>query len=80
MNAESLIINSPYERPTRHWAQDANGRVTRIVDGRRPAAYEMYDTRNNTRRVETLDTVNRIRQRVDDWRAAGWLGITMVTG
>jgi type III restriction enzyme len=79
MTAQSLIINSPYEMPNRHWSQDANGKIAQIAEGRRPAAYEMYDTRNNTRRVALLDTVNRIRQRVDEWRTAGWPGITMVT-
>lgn len=79
MNTPSLIINSPYEMPTHHWSQDANGRVAKEVEGRRPAAYEMYDTRSNTRRVELLETVNRVRQRVDEWRSAGWPGITLVT-
>lgn len=75
----SLIINSPYDPPAHYWEQDENGKVLQVAHGRRPAAYELYDTRNNTRRVEELVTVNRIRERVDQWRAAGWPGITSVT-
>ncbi|WP_333688087.1 BPTD_3080 family restriction endonuclease [Methylococcus capsulatus] len=76
---KSLIINSPYARPTRHWEQDAHGRVLQIVEGRRKAGYEMFDTRTHTRRVEELELVNRIRERVDEWRDAGFPGITSVT-
>lgn len=77
--ASSLIINSPYLKPQRYWEQDDNGKLLSIKDGRRPAAYELVDTRNNTRRVETLELVNRIRERLDAWREAGWPGVTSVT-
>lgn len=77
---KSLIINSPFVCPTRHWVESsANSRTLKIIDGRRPAAYEVFDTRSNTRRVEPLDQVNRIRERVDAWRAADYPGITSVT-
>jgi len=75
----SLIINSPYEAPQQHWGQDRLGRVLEVVRGRRPAGYEIVDTRTNTRRVEPLDLVNRIRPRVDEWREAGYAGVTSVT-
>ncbi len=75
----SLIINSPYEKPIRYWDQDENGKLLSIREGRRPAAYELFDTRTNTRRVEKLERVNAIRERVDEWRAAGWPGVTSVT-
>lgn len=73
----SLIINSPFVRPERHWAEQ-NGRLG-LVEGRRPAGYEVFDTRSNTRRTESLDAVMRIRERVDAWRAADYPGITSVT-
>lgn len=79
MTQSSLIINSPFEKPQQHWGQDDNGKIQRIQVGRRPAAYELFDTRNNTRRVELLEQVNRIRERVDAWREAGWPGVTSVT-
>ncbi|MDK2123696.1 BPTD_3080 family restriction endonuclease [Parachitinimonas caeni] len=75
----SLIINSPYDCPTQYWDQDNNGGKLALRAGRRPAGYELYDTRNNTRRVVPLEMVNQIRQRVDDWRAAGYPGITGMT-
>jgi type III restriction enzyme len=50
-----------------------------LQDGRRPAGYEIFDTRSNTRRTEPLDLVNKIRERVDNWREAGWPGVTTVT-
>jgi type III restriction enzyme len=75
---KSLIINSPYDCPTRHW-QQGTGTQLSLIEGRRPAAYEVFDTRNNTRRVESLDTVNRIRERMDAWKHADYPGITSVT-
>lgn len=74
---KSLIINSPFVRPERHWAEK-NGRLE-LVEGRRPAGYEVFDTRNNTRRTEQLDAVMRIRERVDAWRDADYPGVTSVT-
>lgn len=76
---QSLIINSPFEVPAQHWEQAAAGKGLVLQQGRRPAGYELYDTRNNTRRVVPLDMVNQIRTRVDDWRAAGYIGVTSIT-
>jgi len=78
MSAKSLIINSPYLPPARYW-QQGTGTSLNLVEGRRPAAYEVFDTRNNTRRVEELELVNRIRERVSAWRDADCPGITQVT-
>ncbi len=73
----SLIINSPYQRPTHHWAKAASQLA--LAEGRRPAGYEVFDTVNNTHRVAPLELVNRIRERVDAWREAAYPGITTVT-
>ena len=75
---KSLIINSPYDPPRQHWEQARDGSLT-IVPERRPAGYEIFDIRNNTRRTEPLSLVNEIRKRVDDWRAADYPGVTSVT-
>ncbi len=75
---KSLIINSPYDVPAQHWEQARDGTLS-LVPERRSAGYEIFDIRNNTRRVESLQLVNEIRQRVDDWRAAEYPGITSVT-
>ncbi len=74
---KSLIINSPYEAPHFYWRED-RGNLT-LENGRRPAGYEIFDTRNNTRRTEPLELVNRIRERVDAWRAADYPGVTSIT-
>lgn len=75
---KSLIINTPFVRPHQHWARRRDD-VFEIVQGRRPASYEVFDARNNTRRVEPLVLVETIRQRVDQWRDAGYPGVTIVT-
>ena len=77
---KSLIISSPFERPTHHWqrAKDSNSKLT-LFEGRRSAGYEIFDTRNNTLRSVNLELVNRIRERVDAWRSADYPGITAIT-
>ena len=74
----SLIINSPFVEPAQHWAENTD-RTLRLVPNRRPAGYEIIDTRENTRRLESIPLVDDIRQRVAQWRAAGWPGATAVT-
>lgn len=75
---QSLIINSPYEVPCQHWQQARDGSLTQVKE-RRPAGYEIFDVRYNTKRTEPLELVNAIRGRVDEWRAADYPGITSVT-
>jgi type III restriction enzyme len=74
----SLIINSPFVEPRRHWLENPD-RTLRIADERRPAGYEIIDTRENTRRQEPIPLVDDIRSRVAQWREAGWPGATAVT-
>lgn len=61
-------LNTPYACPQQYWEQARDGTL-KLVAERRPAGYEIFDVRNNTRRTERLDRVNEIRQRVDAWRA-----------
>lgn len=75
---KSLIINSPFDKPAQHWVEKRDGQLA-IKPERRPAGYEIFDIRNNTRRTEELTLVNTIRGRVDQWRDAGWPGVTIVT-
>ncbi len=74
----SLIINSPYDKPEQHWGQSRDGSL-HLIGGRRTAGYDIYDTRSDTRRTQTLDLVNEIRTRVDEWRANDYPGVTSVT-
>jgi type III restriction enzyme len=75
---KSLIINSPFMRPTHHWLRQSDNKLN-LKEGRRSAGYEIFDTRNNTVRTVELDLVNRIRERVDAWREASYPGVTTVT-
>ncbi|HOE80240.1 MAG TPA: hypothetical protein PLX58_05630 [Smithellaceae bacterium] len=36
---DRLIINSPYEKPTRHWRYERETRTFDLVQGRCPAGY-----------------------------------------
>jgi len=74
----SLIINSAFLEPRQHWVENPD-RTLRIEPTRRPAGYEIIDTRENTRRLESLPRVDDIRERVRQWRADGWPGTTAVT-
>jgi type III restriction enzyme len=74
----SLIINTPFVCPAQHWVEGKAGKLE-IKSERRPASYEVFDARNNTKRTEVLDLVNIVRARVDAWRDAGWPGVTIVT-
>ena len=74
----SLIINSAFVEPQQHWAENTD-RTLRLEPRRRAAGYEIIDTRENTRRQVAIPLVDDIRQRVGQWRAAGWPGVTAVT-
>ena len=74
----SLIINKPTEPPQKYWDKINDGTLE-IKHERRPATYEIINTRDQTRRVEEIALVNTIRTRVDQWREAGYPGITIVT-
>ena len=75
---QSLIINSAFEEPGQHWQENPD-RTLRVAPTRRPAGYEIIDTRENTRRFVPLPMVDDIRQRVRQWREAGWPGVTELT-
>lgn len=87
---DQLVINSPYDAPAEHWRYNRAeqpgeiGAFTRET-GRRPAGY--YQPVADTPGRDPYDPgvfvdlplVNRIRSRVDEWRAAGYPGVTGVT-
>ena len=74
----SLIINSAFAEPQQHWAENLD-RTLRLEPQRRPAGYEIIDTRENTRRMVALPLVDLIRERVRQWRSDGWPGTTSIT-
>lgn len=83
---ESPIQNSPYDEPTRWW-RIVPGETPRLIDGRRPAAYHWRraspgaadEDSEDVGTEITLITVNRIRDRVKQWRADGCPGASRIT-
>jgi type III restriction enzyme len=77
-----LIINSPYEKPPKHWSYDREKKDFSLIDGRRPAGYLSssglagYDDPGI---FHELPLVNRIRKEVDSWRDDEYPGVTGVT-
>src|SRR5690606_21904611 len=89
---ENPILNSPYEAPTRHWRFDEAGITSTVEDSRRTSAYFMpiarpkkkgaqktFETEWTLDRITETTQVNRIRERVDQWRAGGYVSITSTT-
>ena len=80
---ENLIICSPYVAPSRHWSYNRDKRKFEMISGRRPAGFliasqdsKVFDDPGIFREIKL---VNKIRQRVDDWRANGYPNVTGVT-
>ena len=80
---DRLIVNSPYEEPTRHWSYDRKTRLFDLADGRRPAGYVVAspDSKafDDPGVFVEIPLVNRIRPRVRAWREAGYPGVSGVT-
>ena len=80
-----LIINNPYSVPTRYWKYERESREFGLENGRRPAGYVMATPGANSGTFDDpgvfveIELVNRIRPRVDDWRANGYPGVTATT-
>lgn len=81
---DNPILNNPFREPERYFLFSGTG--AEILVGRRPAHYlGMVRTDRGGGEVEArevqipLDLVNRIRERVGAWRAAGYPGVTRVT-
>jgi type III restriction enzyme len=81
------IINSPYLEPLSFW-KISEGEPPVLMDGRRPASYYFkpagsnatnYTNPENTGTLIELKLVNRIRQRMKEWRSQGWPGVTRTT-
>jgi len=80
---DKLIINSPYEEPTRYWSYGRETRAFTLKEGRRPAGYVVASEKSKSFDdpgifVE-IPIVNTIRPRVKTWREAGYPGVTGIT-
>ena len=68
----SLILNSPYAAPSKHWKFAEEGKPHDLTEGRRTAGYMIADPQARPYQdggiFFELPLVNQIRQRVDVWR------------
>jgi len=89
---ENPILNGPFVAPTRHFRFGEDGITDEVVDGRRPSSYFVpiprakrksgqlqFETEWTADRIKDSEEINRIRQRVDLWRAGGWQNVTPTT-
>ena len=80
---DRLIINSPYEEPTKYWSYDRERRTFSLVEGRRPAGYviasESSRSFDDPGHFVEIPLVTLIRPRVRAWREAGYPGVTGIT-
>lgn len=83
MSSNSLILNSPYAAPTKHWKFIEEGQSLEPAEGRRSAGYMVADPKARPHQDSgiffELPLVNQIRKRVDAWRDAGYPGVTGIT-
>ena len=90
---QNPIINSPFEKPKRHFRFSNEGITDEIVPKRRVSAYfvpiakpkkkkaqqaEMYEEWTEDRLKEN-ELINQIRGKVDLWRRGGYVGVTRTT-
>jgi type III restriction enzyme len=80
------ILSSPFEEPREHW-RIAEGELPRREAGRRPAMYYYrppttggeFDPNGNVGVAVELKLVNRIRERLREWRGQGYSGASGTT-
>lgn len=90
---QNPILNSPFEEPNRHFVFSDDGITDRIAESRRVSAYFMpipaarkrskvqlqFETEWTADRLEENRHINRIRERVAQWRQGGYVGTTRTT-
>ena len=80
---KKLIICNPYEMPSQHWEYDRMKRKFELVAGRRSAGFLIASTDSKSfddpGEFKKLELINKIRDRVDDWRKRDYPNVTGVT-
>lgn len=80
---QHLIINNPYEEPTKHLKYNRELTRFELINERRPAGYtvasEHSDKFDDPGFFIKLPLVNHVRERVSEWRKEGYPGITNIT-
>lgn len=81
VTGKNPIINDPFVEPSLHWEFGA-GEPT-VAEGRRAAGYLPPVAKGGqlqiTDQVIVMELVNRLRDRVRDWRSGGYLGASAIT-
>ncbi|MDP2320078.1 MAG: DEAD/DEAH box helicase family protein [Acidobacteriota bacterium] len=86
------IMNSPFSEPERHFLFNDEGITDQIADGRRDSGYFLpiasprkkggqlkFETQWTADRFTSAPRINRIRERVQQWRVGGYVGSTRTT-
>lgn len=86
------ILNSPFSEPERHFLFNDEGITDQIADGRRESGYFLpiasprkrdgqlkFETQWTADRFTAAPRINRIRQRIGQWRTGGYVGCTRTT-
>jgi len=80
---DHLVVNSPYEEPTSHWAYHPQTQLFARREGRRPAGYVTASSGASSPHdpgvFHELPLVNGIRPCVKAWREANYPGVTGIT-
>lgn len=89
---ENPVINSPFTEPGRHFRFTDEGITDEIIEERRSSSYFIpiarpkkkgkqlaFDTDWTQDRIEENRFVNRVRERVKQWRSGGYVGTTATT-
>ena len=77
MSSNSLIINSAYKEPIKHWDADESGQVCGPKKGRRPAQYKLR--KNNSFETYEFKIANFLREKIRSWRKNNYKGVTQET-
>jgi type III restriction enzyme len=86
------ILNSPFSQPERHFKFNDDGITDEIADGRRESGYFLpiasprkkggqlkFETEWTQDRFLSSPRINRVRERVAQWRVGGYVGCTRTT-
>ena len=89
---ENPILNSPFEEPERHFRFSDDGITDEVAEGWRESGYFLpiasprkksgqmkFDTEWTQDRFLSSPRINRIRERVKQWRQGGHVGVTRTT-
>jgi type III restriction enzyme len=89
---ENPVINSPFAEPAQHFLFTDDGITDEKIAGRRSSSYFIpiarpkkkgkqlqFETEWTQDRIEENKFVNRVREKVKQWRIGGYVGVTATT-